>query len=117
MVYIAPNRRRVGRAHQGPVLRERDAGHGLVVSVTSLEDLDDAIAIANESGIGSESHKTMLDHDQQSKNLLVGDDPQPMYFFRSDGRVQLNEPPCPTGRARARGRCFLRRSRVAPRLR
>jgi hypothetical protein len=53
MVYIAPNQPgskvALGGAHQGPVLRERGAGHGLVVSVTSFEDFDAVIAIANDT--------------------------------------------------------------------
>ncbi|MGH1342573.1 MAG: acetaldehyde dehydrogenase ExaC [Nannocystales bacterium] len=102
---------------------------GPVVSVTSFEDYDDAINIANDtlyglgagvwtrsgatafragraieagrvwtncyhlypahaafggykhSGIGRENHKMMLDHYQQTKNLLVSYDPKPMGFF------------------------------------
>ncbi len=102
---------------------------GPVVSVTSFEDYDDAIDIANDtlyglgagvwtrnisqayragraiqagrvwtncyhlypahaafggykhSGIGRENHKMMLDHYQQTKNLLVSYDPKPMGFF------------------------------------
>jgi aldehyde dehydrogenase len=33
------------------------------------------------SGIGRENHKMMLDHYQQTKNLLVSYDPKPMGFF------------------------------------
>ncbi|MCA8960470.1 MAG: aldehyde dehydrogenase [Planctomycetes bacterium] len=33
------------------------------------------------SGIGRETHKMMLDHYQQTKNLLVSYDPKPMGFF------------------------------------
>ena len=102
---------------------------GPVVSVTSFDGFDDAIAIANDSlyglgagvwtrdgntayragraiqagrvwtncyhlypahaafggykhsGIGRENHKMMLDHYQQTKNLLVSYDPKPMGFF------------------------------------
>ncbi len=102
---------------------------GPVVSVTSFDDYDDAINIANDtlyglgagvwtrsgatafragraieagrvwtncyhlypahaafggykhSGIGRENHKMMLDHYQQTKNLLVSYDPKPMGFF------------------------------------
>ncbi len=102
---------------------------GPVVSVTSFDDYDHAIAIANDtlyglgagvwtrdfhkayragraieagrvwtncyhlypahaafggykhSGIGRETHKMMLDHYQQTKNLLVSYDPNPMGFF------------------------------------
>ncbi|MBV1862500.1 MAG: aldehyde dehydrogenase family protein [Nannocystaceae bacterium] len=102
---------------------------GPVLSVTSFEDYDDAINIANDtlyglgagvwtrngttafragraiqagrvwtncyhlypahaafggykhSGIGRENHKMMLDHYQQTKNLLVSYDPKPMGFF------------------------------------
>jgi aldehyde dehydrogenase len=102
---------------------------GPVVSVTSFDGFDDAIAIANDttyglgagvwtrdantayragraiqagrvwtncyhlypahaafggykqSGIGRETHKMMLDHYQQTKNLLVSYDPKPMGFF------------------------------------
>ena len=102
---------------------------GPVVSMTSFEDFDDAIAIANDtlyglgagvwtrdgaqayragraieagrvwtncyhlypahaafggykqSGIGRETHRMMLDHYQQTKNLLVSYDPKPMGFF------------------------------------
>ena len=34
-----------------------------------------------QSGIGRETHKMMLDHYQQTKNLLVSYDPNPMGFF------------------------------------
>jgi aldehyde dehydrogenase len=34
-----------------------------------------------KSGIGRETHKMMLDHYQQTKNLLVSYDPNPMGFF------------------------------------
>ncbi|MEY4508875.1 MAG: aldehyde dehydrogenase, partial [Pseudomonadota bacterium] len=34
-----------------------------------------------KSGIGRENHKMMLDHYQQTKNLLVSYDPKPMGFF------------------------------------
>ncbi|MEQ1506509.1 MAG: aldehyde dehydrogenase family protein, partial [Myxococcota bacterium] len=102
---------------------------GPVVSVTSFDGEQDAIAIANDtlyglgaglwtrdvhtayrvgraiqagrvwtncyhlypahaafggykhSGIGRENHKMMLDHYQQTKNLLVSYDPNPMGFF------------------------------------
>ncbi len=102
---------------------------GPVVSVTSFDGFDDAIAVANDtlyglgagvwtrdtntafragraieagrvwtncyhlypahaafggykhSGIGRENHKMMLDHYQQTKNLLVSYDPKPMGFF------------------------------------
>jgi aldehyde dehydrogenase len=102
---------------------------GPVVSATSFDGFDDAIAIANDtsyglgagvwtrdthtayragraieagrvwtncyhlypahaafggykqSGIGRETHKMMLDHYQQTKNLLVSYDPKPMGFF------------------------------------
>ncbi|MEO0814356.1 MAG: aldehyde dehydrogenase, partial [Myxococcota bacterium] len=102
---------------------------GPVVSVTSFDDYDDAISIANDtlyglgagvwsrdtntafragraikagrvwtncyhlypahaafggykqSGIGRETHKMMLEHYQQTKNLLVSYDPKPMGFF------------------------------------
>jgi len=102
---------------------------GPVVSVTSFDGFDDAIAIANDtlyglgagvwtrsvhtayraaraiqagrvwtncyhlypahasfggykqSGIGRENHKMMLDHYQQTKNILVSYDPKPMGFF------------------------------------
>jgi aldehyde dehydrogenase len=102
---------------------------GPVVSATSFDGYDDAIAIANDtkyglgagvwtrdtntayragraieagrvwtncyhlypahaafggykqSGIGRETHKMMLDHYQQTKNLLVSYDPKPMGFF------------------------------------
>ncbi len=102
---------------------------GPVVSVTSFNDFDDAVSIANDtlyglgagvwtrdtntayrmgraikagrvwtncyhlypahaafggyknSGIGRENHKMMLDHYQQTKNLLVSYDPNPMGFF------------------------------------
>ncbi len=102
---------------------------GPVVSVTSFNDYDDAIALANDSlyglgagvwsrsvhkaynagralqagrvwtncyhlypahaafggykqsGIGRETHKMMLAHYQQTKNLLVSYDPKPMGFF------------------------------------
>jgi len=102
---------------------------GPVVSVTSFNDFDDAIAIANDtlyglgagvwsrsthtayragraieagrvwtncyhhypahaafggykqSGIGRENHAMMLAHYQQTKNLLVSYDPNPMGFF------------------------------------
>ncbi len=102
---------------------------GPVVSVTSFDGFDNAMAIANDtlyglgagvwsrdtntayragreiqagrvwtncyhhypahaafggykhSGIGRENHKAMLDHYQQTKNLLVSYDPKPMGFF------------------------------------
>jgi aldehyde dehydrogenase len=102
---------------------------GPVVSVTKFKDLDDALAMANDtlyglgagvwsrdtntayrmgraiqagrvwvncyhlypahaafggykqSGIGRETHKMMLSHYQQTKNLLVSYDPKPMGFF------------------------------------
>ncbi|MCX4242091.1 acetaldehyde dehydrogenase ExaC [Paraliomyxa miuraensis] len=102
---------------------------GPVVSVTSFDGFDDAIALANDtlyglgagvwtrnvhtafragraieagrvwtncyhlypahaafggykqSGIGRETHRMMLDHYQQTKNLLVSYDPKPMGFF------------------------------------
>ncbi len=102
---------------------------GPCVSLTSFEDFEDAIAIANDtlyglgagvwsrngttayragraieagrvwtncyhlypahaafggykqSGIGRETHRMMLDHYQQTKNLLVSYDPKPMGFF------------------------------------
>lgn len=102
---------------------------GPVVSVTSFDGFDDAIAQANDtlyglgagvwtrdthqafragraieagrvwtncyhlypahaafggykqSGIGRENHRMMLDHYQQTKNLLVSYDPKPMGFF------------------------------------
>jgi len=102
---------------------------GPVVSTTSFEDFDDAIAIANDtlyglgagvwtrdgttayragraiqagrvwtncyhlypahaafggykqSGIGRENHRMMLDHYQQTKNLLVSYNAKPMGFF------------------------------------
>ncbi|MEZ4438534.1 MAG: aldehyde dehydrogenase family protein [Polyangiaceae bacterium] len=102
---------------------------GPVVSVTSFDDFDDAISIANDtlyglgagvwtrsahtayraaraiqagrvwtncyhlypahaafggykqSGIGRETHKMMLDHYQQTKNILTSYDPNPMGFF------------------------------------
>ncbi len=102
---------------------------GPVVSVTSFDDYDHAIAMANDSlyglgagvwtrsahqayragraiqagrvwtncyhhypahaafggykksGIGRENHKMMLDHYQQTKNLLVSYSPKPMGFF------------------------------------
>ena len=102
---------------------------GPVVSVTSFDGFDNAMAIANDSlyglgagvwsrdgntayragraiqagrvwtncyhhypahaafggykqsGIGRENHKMMLDHYQQTKNLLVSYDPKPMGFF------------------------------------
>ncbi len=34
-----------------------------------------------QSGIGRENHKIMLDHYQQTKNMLVSYDPKPMGFF------------------------------------
>jgi aldehyde dehydrogenase len=34
-----------------------------------------------QSGIGRENHKMMLDHYQQTKNILVSYDPKPMGFF------------------------------------
>ncbi len=34
-----------------------------------------------QSGIGRENHRMMLDHYQQTKNLLVSYDPEPMGFF------------------------------------
>jgi aldehyde dehydrogenase len=34
-----------------------------------------------QSGIGRETHKMMLDHYQQTKNLLVSYDQKPMGFF------------------------------------
>jgi aldehyde dehydrogenase len=34
-----------------------------------------------KSGVGRENHKMMLDHYQQTKNLLVSYDPKPMGFF------------------------------------
>ncbi len=34
-----------------------------------------------QSGIGRETHKMMLDHYQQTKNILVSYDPKPMGFF------------------------------------
>jgi len=34
-----------------------------------------------QSGIGRETHKMMLDHYQQTKNMLVSYDPKPMGFF------------------------------------
>ena len=34
-----------------------------------------------KSGIGRETHKMMLEHYQQTKNLLVSYDPEPMGFF------------------------------------
>jgi aldehyde dehydrogenase len=34
-----------------------------------------------QSGIGRENHKMMLDHYQQTKNVLVSYDPAPMGFF------------------------------------
>ena len=34
-----------------------------------------------QSGIGRENHKMMLDHYQQTKNLLVSYDPKAMGFF------------------------------------
>lgn len=34
-----------------------------------------------ESGIGRETHKMMLDHYQQTKNLLVSYSPQALGFF------------------------------------
>jgi aldehyde dehydrogenase len=34
-----------------------------------------------QSGIGRETHKMMLDHYQQTKNLLVSYDPRPLGFF------------------------------------
>ncbi len=34
-----------------------------------------------QSGIGRENHKMMLDHYQQTKNMLVSYDPKPMGFF------------------------------------
>ena len=34
-----------------------------------------------QSGIGRENHAKMLDHYQQTKNLLVSYDPNPMGFF------------------------------------
>ena len=34
-----------------------------------------------ESGIGRETHKVMLDHYQQTKNLLVSYDPNKLGFF------------------------------------
>jgi aldehyde dehydrogenase len=36
-----------------------------------------------QSGIGRENHRMMLDHYQQTKNLLVSYDPKPMGFFSS----------------------------------
>ncbi|MEO6772549.1 MAG: aldehyde dehydrogenase family protein [Kofleriaceae bacterium] len=102
---------------------------GPVVSVTSFDGFDDAMALANDSlyglgagvwtrdgatayragraieagrvwtncyhlypagasfggykqsGIGRENHKMMLEHYQQTKNLLVSYDPNPMGFF------------------------------------
>ncbi|MGD8430070.1 MAG: aldehyde dehydrogenase family protein [Ectothiorhodospiraceae bacterium] len=102
---------------------------GPVVSVTAFRDMDDALAIANDtlyglgagvwtrdmnrayrvgrgieagrvwtncyhlypahaafggykqSGIGRENHQMMLEHYQQTKNLLVSYDPNPLGFF------------------------------------
>jgi aldehyde dehydrogenase len=34
-----------------------------------------------QSGVGRENHKMMLDHYQQTKNILVSYDPNPMGFF------------------------------------
>ncbi len=34
-----------------------------------------------QSGVGRETHKMMLDHYQQTKNMLVSYDPKPMGFF------------------------------------
>ncbi len=34
-----------------------------------------------QSGIGPENHQMMLDHYQQTKNLLVSYSPKPMGFF------------------------------------
>jgi aldehyde dehydrogenase len=80
-----------------------------VVSVTTFKDADEALAIANDtlyglgagvwtncyhlypahaafggykqSGIGRETHKMMLDHYQQTKNMLVSYSPKALGFF------------------------------------
>ncbi len=34
-----------------------------------------------QSGIGRENHKTMLDHDRQTKTILMRDNPNKLGFF------------------------------------
>jgi hypothetical protein len=50
-----------------------------------------------QSGIGRETHKTMLDHYQQAKNLLVSYGPKKLGFFRGrqdiGGTMPLIAPP------------------------
>ena len=57
---------------------------GPVLSVTTFKDDAEALAIANDTpwglGAGGKTHKVMLDHYQQIKNLLVSDSPKALGF-------------------------------------
>ena len=56
---------------------------GPVVSVAKFDGWDQAMEIANDTlyGLGRETHKMMLDHYQQTKNLLVSYSPNKLGFF------------------------------------
>ena len=58
---------------------------GPVAGVTTFRDEKEAIEIAfggyKQSGVGRETHKMMLEHYQQTKNVLVSHDPNPMGFY------------------------------------
>ena len=46
-----------------------------------------------ESGVGRETHKMMLDHYQQTKNLLVSYDANKLGFFSSSARARASPAP------------------------
>ena len=68
-------RRRLGRA-QLPRLLRRD----VQVHVPEARELP-RLGGYKKSGIGRETHKMMLEHYQQTKNLLVSYSPRKLGFF------------------------------------
>jgi len=50
---------------------------------SDLRNLEQPVArgVAKQSGTGRETHKVMLDHYQQTKNLLVSYSPKALGFF------------------------------------
>ena len=75
-------RRRVdARRHPRLPLRPSDQGRARVDELLPSVPRTRAFGGYKQSGIGRENHKLMLDHYQQTKNLLVSYSPKALGFF------------------------------------